>query len=1005
MRSFILGTILLLICVSTACAVGWHRGSVPAHSVTPVVTSISPTTGNISGGTTVTINGSGFTNTSRVQLGAFVQNSLTVVNDTQITFVTASRASAAVTNVHVYNPAGTNALGNQTQFQWFATGGPVITQISPTGGGGAGGTVVTVTGINLSTVTGITFGGVAGTSLSCTSTCTVTSPSFTPSTVDMIATNPTATSLAWSYDQFTYTPAGAPVVSSITPTNGSTLGGTKVWVSGQSLTGTVSATVGGVSVTPTNVNDSLVTLVTPVGTGSNNHIIITTNNGASSPTSADTFRYSDFTQVFTPGTYATYMGGTETRDIEFVGFANGQTLPDGTVCGLARCPVLFAFTGFWEDNNCHSSTQGPQAIAYTSSFGVPILDNTFPAGSSGCAPGVFDVMNATHSFTILYNSSGTAINHELLVGSGTDKKLWLRDNTKSSNSWVSFNYTDSYGGVSRAIGDYIDTSGGPGTYVHYVLMGNDADGIHSASFVDSPSWAFTIANAPEGFCFSATGTTCNTPCVGYYGAAGSDMTCPDRNSLWPSSLSVTSASSSGGKVTLNWATPLLTPISPNLSLVNVTGVTCSGGVAPSGTILSTAATNTSVTVVATGTGCSGGTVTTPTPNAQQVTFHWAGAITAPTGTVNVAGVNGCTGTNPDGNNKTITSSNSTSLTITSATNCSAFTLSSATVSCTACSGGSSMNKTITSVNNCPGDAIAGGTVTGCSIPSMRVTGVTYCGVSSGGNANGQAAFLSAGMAVWKRTDNLGSSFWVPFATVPYTGTNSGAAFPTGQGQLRGMTCIIDTTKASKNALLFHIEGDNRMWSLDPDTGVFNVEANLGTVLSGQWGGTMGYQIDMYNSQGVYSVTAQNGNSYYVFGEGDAYTPPAGIPYEQVGGKVTSGAGMFIRSASTPSAPTYTAFPGTISSLDSSFLANIAPNTLAAANGGTTVNCTPNASHLCPNMISTRVGPIPSQFPEDQDGNGNPTVYFSGGMDRNGTPAHDTAWVGRFPQTLNTAWPP
>lgn len=59
---------------------------VPASSVAaPAVTAVSPATGPASGGTTVTINGSGFTGATKVSFGPDAGTSVTVVSSTQIT--------------------------------------------------------------------------------------------------------------------------------------------------------------------------------------------------------------------------------------------------------------------------------------------------------------------------------------------------------------------------------------------------------------------------------------------------------------------------------------------------------------------------------------------------------------------------------------------------------------------------------------------------------------------------------------------------------------------------------------------------------------------------------------------------------------------------------------------------------------------------------------------------------------------------------------------------------
>jgi uncharacterized protein (TIGR03437 family) len=87
----------------------------------PAVTSISPNTGKIAGGTTVTISGTGLTGATDVSFGGIDAPSFTVVNDTTITAVTPPSPSNAggVASVTVVTPGG-NTSGTLT-FNYSAT--------------------------------------------------------------------------------------------------------------------------------------------------------------------------------------------------------------------------------------------------------------------------------------------------------------------------------------------------------------------------------------------------------------------------------------------------------------------------------------------------------------------------------------------------------------------------------------------------------------------------------------------------------------------------------------------------------------------------------------------------------------------------------------------------------------------------------------------------------------------------------------------------------------------
>ena len=80
-------------------------------------TNLSPTSGPIAGGTTVTITGIGFTGATAVAFGAKPATSFTVVNATTITAVSPAGTAGAV-NVAVTTPAGASAAGSASSYNY-----------------------------------------------------------------------------------------------------------------------------------------------------------------------------------------------------------------------------------------------------------------------------------------------------------------------------------------------------------------------------------------------------------------------------------------------------------------------------------------------------------------------------------------------------------------------------------------------------------------------------------------------------------------------------------------------------------------------------------------------------------------------------------------------------------------------------------------------------------------------------------------------------------------------
>jgi len=84
---------------------------------------------------------------------------------------------------------------------------PSVSSISPNTGLAAGGTAVTISGINFTGATGVTFGGTAATAVAVVNanTITCTSPAKAAGTYDVVVTTPNGTSPIGVSDNFIYT--------------------------------------------------------------------------------------------------------------------------------------------------------------------------------------------------------------------------------------------------------------------------------------------------------------------------------------------------------------------------------------------------------------------------------------------------------------------------------------------------------------------------------------------------------------------------------------------------------------------------------------------------------------------------------------------------------------------------------------------------------------------------------------------------------------------------------
>ncbi|MFJ3184753.1 IPT/TIG domain-containing protein [Streptomyces halstedii] len=133
--------------------------------------------------------------------------------------------------------------------------------ISPNQGSTGGGTLVTITGTNLSGTTAVTFGTKPASGITNVSPTQVTAVSPSGAgTVGVTVTTPGGTS---NPVPFFY--VGAPFKSSLGPVSGPLAGGNTVTVNGVGLATATGVSFGANTATPTVVSDTQLTVVVPAG--------------------------------------------------------------------------------------------------------------------------------------------------------------------------------------------------------------------------------------------------------------------------------------------------------------------------------------------------------------------------------------------------------------------------------------------------------------------------------------------------------------------------------------------------------------------------------------------------------------------------------------------------------------------------------------------------------------------------------------------------------------------
>ncbi len=161
---------------------------------------------------------------------------------------------------------------------------PTVTSISPASGTTAGGTAVSITGTGFLAGATVSLGGTAATGVTVvnSTTITVTTAAHAAGTVNVVVTNSDgqAGTLTGGYSYVVINPA--PTVTSISPTSGTTLGGTAVSISGTGFLSGATVSVGGTAATGvTVVNSTTITATTAAHDAGAVSVVVTNSDGKS----------------------------------------------------------------------------------------------------------------------------------------------------------------------------------------------------------------------------------------------------------------------------------------------------------------------------------------------------------------------------------------------------------------------------------------------------------------------------------------------------------------------------------------------------------------------------------------------------------------------------------------------------------------------------------------------------------------------------------------------------
>ena len=273
----------------------------------PVVTSLDTKSGPFTGGTSVTINGSGFSAATGVKFG-YAGTSFKVNSDTQITAtspVPVNFGGGSGLDVTVETATASSPLTPSDRFRYV---GPYVSSVGPHYGSYAGGTQISVKGINLEVGDTVTVGGVPATSvhvINSGSLTAVTPPGTNLANVQVTDTSGESSPAVTHSSYFDYAPAvndgnNVDGALAVQPAAGEIKGNTKVTISGSNFVGATGVFFGPVPAKSFSVvSDTAMTAVSPASSNDLEYVDVTVvSPGGTSPANVlDQFCWYNYDQL------------------------------------------------------------------------------------------------------------------------------------------------------------------------------------------------------------------------------------------------------------------------------------------------------------------------------------------------------------------------------------------------------------------------------------------------------------------------------------------------------------------------------------------------------------------------------------------------------------------------------------------------------------------------------------------------------------------------------------
>lgn len=293
----------------------------------PVITSLSPSTASILGGTTLSILGANFLDVSSITIDTVPVTTFTIINRYQMTCeIPIGVYTGAYSVLTVQNSIGTSVYTDLFKYVYPS---PILSSCTPGSGNVAGGNTITLTGLYFTGTTKVLFGNVSASSYTSSSNHTlltvVTPPMPSVGKYSMtVQTSTGSVTTATTFFEF----AATPILSNVSPSVGNSLGGDLVTLTGSDFINVTSIQFGETTITSFSyLSSTSVQFTTPVGTGTK-AISVVTPQGTT--TTTKTFEYLDSVNItgISPNTGA--FDGNTLVTLVGTNFSNATGVTVGT---------------------------------------------------------------------------------------------------------------------------------------------------------------------------------------------------------------------------------------------------------------------------------------------------------------------------------------------------------------------------------------------------------------------------------------------------------------------------------------------------------------------------------------------------------------------------------------------------------------------------------------------------------------------------------------------------